>query len=490
MGQMLRRVSLITNHKILRRFLFSLLAILAGIVIGYIVSTGNTIFLLILFAFITFLWVIIARNYLFLVVLLFISVNIIFGWGTQKALAPIEIGNWSISYNYLLLIICLLSAGVLFLFGELKLPSKQLYIPILFFILLVTLSLSQTYIFSPNDRFAIFTEGGSMYFYLLLFPFVHVLRNGNKLRIVALVIVIANIIAAIFTFGYLHGFIYLPGIRNEFGEFSRSFVVPPDIVLFGWFLCWSVIFFLKRDNLLRVLAFIGLISGVYIFFASQTRTLIFTIPVGMFAFLFFVWWLNMSKSKKTGNLQAFFRVMIVLIFFFGIIGFISLIFPEEIENFINRTNNLTSQETSYYRRAIEPKVLWNYAFQQNPIFGIGIGRSFVDLYIRYDLEALREVHSNITWLLLKLGIIGLFLYLFIIYRVIRMGISNIPIARDDLQTTWLVSSVVGVFSVFIHGCIAESTLANQYDVILLVLFIAIIDNINFENRTYVSSLNH
>jgi O-antigen ligase len=86
--------------------------------------------------------------------------------------------------------------------------------------------------------------------------------------------------------------------------------------------------------------------------------------------------------------------------------------------------------------------LWQYSWSlisEQPVFGYGLNQTRVLLA---SFRAVHSTHNNFLEIMIEGGFVGLLLYLFFLFTVIRAGISK---ALQKKERQWVVISLVGVF---------------------------------------------
>ncbi len=115
-------------------------------------------------------------------------------------------------------------------------------------------------------------------------------------------------------------------------------------------------------------------------------------------------------------------------------------------------------------------------FKNNPIIGVGLG-DYKDQtalmletqeypYLSEDTKKFMKKfhpHNQYLFILLQMGIVGLILFLYIIYQVFKLKIDNLEIKELSILFA----------TIFFVGCIPEPLLAKQFTLGLFILFIGL-----------------
>jgi putative inorganic carbon (HCO3(-)) transporter len=129
-----------------------------------------------------------------------------------------------------------------------------------------------------------------------------------------------------------------------------------------------------------------------------------------------------------------------------------------------------------------------------PIAGTGFGmqilqdKKFLNTYnarvpVRYRQETLLvPTHNLLMDITVRLGLVGLLLYLYIIFAFFRMGWRTIKYGKDDFIEGWGVCLMISLLSVLIQGMFADASFGPQVVVFYMILaMMTILWRLNMES---------
>jgi O-antigen ligase len=145
----------------------------------------------------------------------------------------------------------------------------------------------------------------------------------------------------------------------------------------------------------------------------------------------------------------------------------------------------------------ERKQIWPLYFQiikEHPLTGIGFGMQTYDenLFRRYNLRLAAESrvktyytpHNLFIDVAVRVGIIGLLFFIYIVYTVIRMGWLLITRGRDDFIRSWALGIMVIFLSYLIQAMFTDFFLSAQaiwFFIVLALMTILYRLNENMDN---------
>jgi O-antigen ligase len=227
-------------------------------------------------------------------------------------------------------------------------------------------------------------------------------------------------------------------------------------------------FFFITDLKSRIIYFSLFLLTVSTLFISGGRT-------GQFAFvvsIFIVGFLNI-KSK----LMAFFAMLLLIISMFFITYQVSSKFQNRINHSINETKTINDGGDTIFSGSFGQRIgAWIIAgeiFIDNPILGIGVSKNMETLKRYIDnnhsnidmsnVRILANYHNYYVQSLVKLGIIGLFLYLMIFYNILRLNIKD----KQYYNMMIIFVTIYGTSSLF------ENMFHQQFSEAIFALFVGI-----------------
>ncbi len=274
-------------------------------------------------------------------------------------------------------------------------------------------------------------------------------------------------ILSAFLFGMLISEIISYGIFFEWWNFKN---IPPDNpspfmhhIDYSMFLAMTSLlllnrFFFEASVKLRIFYFFYFLTVTANLFLNGGRT-------GQLAFaitIFIVGFINI-KNK----LLAFVSMLILVVAIFFVAYNISPVFKTRFDQGANEVNKISSDTKDQFQGSFGMRLaVWKEAMKivpEHPLLGVGTGDEMhvIEDQIKknqYDESYIRVLHTMIKFnyhntyvqFIVQLGIVGLFLYLLIFYRIIQLkikdtGLSNL---RYIFVSVFMLSSMFNqMFSV-------------------------------------------
>ena len=206
-----------------------------------------------------------------------------------------------------------------------------------------------------------------------------------------------------------------------------------------------------------------MIPAIFVIAATQSRTALFVLFVGIGMLLFFYFLTGPMSTKKI--IKYFLLALVAIALVFLVIN--SGIFSGTIGRIENGT---TAQGNFFYNpytlRGKYKKIGWEY-FKDNPIFGIGIGSSWEMLFQTVGKHT--YTHDNYIELLSSGGVVGFILY----YSMYVYLISNIvTYRRTDPDNAILCIVLILIF--LITDTTTVSYTSKERYLFLMFIFIEVL----------------
>lgn len=229
----------------------------------------------------------------------------------------------------------------------------------------------------------------------------------------------------IYYFNYL-GFNYCrENLSHCLSYLDGMFVLSEHPIYGSMFVAIGIIFIINtyknQKTLIKVLFFIGLIVNTYVLLLLVRKGVIIALACSFFAFLF-----NFKKIKKFNYKNAIILFVVLFVLAFNFKDAIKSRFSELGNTFsyekIDETNS-TSIRYAVYKCAVT-------VAQKNILFGQGIGdvsKSLVDCYKgKSEFLLLNKFNSHNQYLgiLLSVGLLGLCIFIYILYLFFKIAIKN------------------------------------------------------------------
>lgn len=271
-------------------------------------------------------------------------------------------------------------------------------------------------------------------------------------------IALKNIFYSIVIFSV--NFVILSGLKigpslNEFSYmtgYSEKFLRTGNMYFFslhGMFII-STLFPLfngmfRKNTILFFINFLSFFSIIFLAFYTYKRTFLLIPLLGVFLYYFLL--VYRSKHK--------FRDAIIVFAGFFILFYSS---RELMNRYIQKRSDANTVQSiegagRIMEFALYPKVVES---RNNSVFFVLFGTEYLNSAGKFkplnylDFEGKRFLHNDFAHLLYGVGIIGLILYLYILYFIFRKSLNYLKI-EDPLVKKYAVSSLILVIAIFVSG---------------------------------------
>jgi len=224
-----------------------------------------------------------------------------------------------------------------------------------------------------------------------------------------------------------------------------------------------ILFLLKNSKKLfmKIFLVINLILSIYLIYRTGSRAglaLIFLIPILKLIIKYY-------RYKLFKKIFWIFFIFFMLIAFYKIRSFVidNWYIINNLKYFVIH-GKISQEDVSTYARVLQFMYGLNY-IKYKFLFGIGPGEALKAVY------PLHSIDNHYLTLILSIGVIGLFLFLYIIYLSIKIAIKNIQLYNDEL-TLYLLTSVIIILLYYLILSIPKAN-------ILLFMFLGLIYSRNY-----------
>lgn len=266
--------------------------------------------------------------------------------------------------------------------------------------------------------------------------------------------------------------------------FSEVLLILLPLVIYG---------VLSEKSKWRILYILALILDIFFIVLNQT------VAVWIALFVVVVFFLAVLGRKYIVKLISFWsirnRIIIIGVFILVIAGGIKVItfFPnykylgekiERVGEYIQNPGLLTTQRIENNNSAFDRLMLWRNSammISEHPVFGVGLN-NWKLFYPKYGISGTMHIntgflsyehpHNDYILIWAEQGIIGLALYLFLFFIIVKTGIMKMKSADQNgkMLLSLLLSSVIGfmVISLFAYPR------SRFYSMLMLMIVFALI----------------
>jgi O-antigen ligase len=260
---------------------------------------------------------------------------------------------------------------------------------------------------------AIFYDYRSFFYYLFFF-FTFLLIDEKKKVIQFTQVLLAIVVLKCIVDSYLSLFVFSPTFNVETREmlnFARLLGYNEIVYMFS-FIGFFILFFFTKNNVNRIFYLLLLMFSFLALYLSYTRGSWLSTIVSLFIGVILIVFYNSSIINLRNIVIALFTIL-TSVLLFNLIGIINLeILIKRISSFsISKIDISNLGRLIEYASAIE-------AFLQNPLFGVGLGYFFV--YFAPGIGPIASIycHNSYLYILSKMGLIGLILFLSLIIYIL------------------------------------------------------------------------
>jgi O-antigen ligase len=184
-----------------------------------------------------------------------------------------------------------------------------------------------------------------------------------------------------------------------------------------------------KNNYKKAILVLILIASYFLMLQTDSRTGLFLAIVMPLFYLYF----RLFSHKKTGVLvRALTTILIVFLAIFAAQKLPELLDLARQSHSLNMQGQIEAKDLSSLAR-ITQLDLGSEAFIDSPLYGYGLGQAL------YNIPQLRALDNYYLTLLLEIGALGLFLFLSVIFLVMKKSIKQIRYRYDPFILTIIVS---------------------------------------------------
>lgn len=463
--------------------------LVSGVLVGWGIVTGHALTSLVFLSFGTVLFVALTKYLPLLLMEITIFVSVVLGWSFQFGLSPFSLLGWGVTYNDILLVLCIANWALLVFSGRRVWPEKQLAKPLFLYSIYMVIPILYTVIRNQGDIQWILPEIGYLFYYLLIFPFSLAVEEKGAIDRLTRALLISIIVAAVLILLYNLGVLNIPSRFGRGFAGGRVRITSEEVMLVGFFFALAILVFGDRKAWMRMLALLAFVSSSLLMLLSQTRTLLLSVPVGLITFFFVM----RARYKISGSVFSFSlalsRSLVILLLIGVVILGIFVLLPEVRDDVVQHMEQVfdPAEVNPIAKRLTDITILLPNVLAENPITGIGIGRSWEDLWFFSQTGSSRGAHSIWVYLFVKTGIVGLLLFLGLQFAILRTAYTIwADRMREPISVAWgagMLTSVVATLS--LSSFFAFLNLS-QTMTIIYCLFIAIMSLFIRQERSEVS----
>jgi len=238
---------------------------------------------------------------------------------------------------------------------------------------------------------------------------------------------------------------------------------------FAWYLTFMLpisvsLLFSRIKGISRAIYSLTLIAGIGALICTLSRAGWYSFVVAVLIVLL----LNFSKTKGKTGLNNFGKSILAILI---IVSVIVTVNPRFL-NIVNRRVISDDYEAAYSRIPLM-QVAWNI-IKANPFLGVGIN-NYTEVMRDYDTTDIGvtsittyQVHNIFLQIAAEMGIVGLTIFIWLIFMVYKEGLSYIKSGEDPMSNV-VVGVIGGITAFLIHGLVDAASLGNQLFVIFWFL---------------------
>jgi len=401
--------------------------------------------------------------------------------GSKGYLFSITIGDFDVSIR-LALFLMLLIAGIIYVFRKksFRLKQSKIFIPLMIFIGLLVVGLLVG-LLGNNETKNIFYDWNGYLYFGLIFIFFEVIRSWksiNRLLQVIFAGVSAIAIKTLFLITYfahqtdeyliraIYRWVRVTGV-GEITQFSenyyRIFFQSHIYSLFIFFIVLTFILLIAKKEWNKKIYYLNwtlIFLTVSSLIISFSRSIWLSLAITLFLIFIYIKFKEKFDWKKIGKIILISLVIIGLEI--GLITFlVSVKIPGSSSNQSSTATLLKERLTTTDEAAIGSRLellkpLVSTALK-SPIWGSGFGKT-----VTYQTLDPRTKEKNGGWhttyafewgyldIVVKMGLLGLLAYLYLIWVIIKQGINSLKIHYNNIEIyTLVLSFLFGLFSLII-----------------------------------------
>lgn len=384
---------------------------------------------------------------------------------------------------------------------ELKIVSNPLNLPILSFIIICALSLlwSDSHFVSLKEL-PLFLSGPLLYFIIVN----NIFDEQQINRIIGAVIIIGSLfgIYGIFQYNgidlpfwignYGRGKVF--GLFGNAGYFAEYLILPLPIAI--------SLFLVSKNKIIKILLFIGILAMGSTMALTFTRTPYLALGIS-FIFMFFLFITSKGKSFFEENKKIFVVILIAVVLIVSL-----FVIPTPLSGkgtVISKIKERASiskigNEFSTGRRT----AIWKYTtlmIKDHPWLGSGIG-TFKYNTLKYQAKFLdrgenrslypygiaEKAHNEYLQIWAELGIIGLLIFIWIIFSYFNYGLKILRKIKDDYKQG-IIIGLMGSVMAFLIDSLFWFPLHHSFTTFLFWLSLGLLIVMGLKEKTEAKEIN-
>ena len=365
------------------------------------------------------------------------------------------------------LILFLLMIVVIFrtLFLGVKPTKTPLDIPVVIFVVIGTTSLLAGFFAQKYVFFVGLKEFKPILYYLLVILVTNTIKDKKTLKLLIYGCLALGVIAS--------GGLVLAGLVNPPTALSGAeeiFYRDREFAFGSMLPFWSLVAFVSLLLMNEIRGGYILGAGIILIWLilSFTRHLWIAFVVGVFCVLLF----NFRKVNKT-----IFRFSLFVIISISLVATASLFEVEPVATYVKlialRGKSLTFQQrVQNWEYRLDENEYAQRKIAEHPLFGIGFASPYRPQIFGPDDHGQKYLHNGYFWILVKLGLVGLFPFLWFSYVFVRRGIIYRNRVEDNFLRAVALGSVCSYLGIAV-GNIAAAHFMENWEVSVFALSMGI-----------------
>lgn len=232
----------------------------------------------------------------------------------------------------------------------------------------------------------------------------------------------------------------------------------PNPILLGEYLVMLfplIVAYMYRNKYTLTLMISYILLFMYAIYLSGSRSAI--LMSAMMVYLYFI--LTLYKgSRFSRSMAILFNVIILSIVFYFVFDYINNL----IMSFSGRFDFIADEgERSSVSRALQYIVIYD-KMHEAPFFGFGRERNYLTIF-----SELHAIDNYYFWTILEVGIIGILVYSFFLFALVKTALSQYKISYQDYYLLPLILSIL-------MSILYQNLMANPANHIYLYIFAGLI----------------
>jgi len=252
---------------------------------------------------------------------------------------------------------------------------------------------------------------------------------------------------------------------------------------FAWYLTFMMpismsLLFSRIGGIYKSMCGLTLVAGIGALICSLSRAGWYSFGIGILIVLL----LSFSKTKGKTGLKNFTTSIVTVLIIISIV----LSANPQFLNIVNR-RIFTDDYGAAWSRIPLMQVAYSI-IKANPLVGVGIN-NYTEVMRDYDTTNIGitsitayQVHNIFLQIAAEMGIIGLAIFIWLIFIVYREGLRYIK-SSEDVMSSIVIGVIAGVTAFLIHGLVDAASLGNHLFLIFWFFTGIVIAIIKIESET-------